>query len=93
LDKLAGETWLNCVLTVLARVSFWAAVLELVGTALIVWGLKLTPNTGAWYRPPGENAREIPHAGIVREHPWAVTVGTWLLLLGLALQVIASVFQ
>ena len=61
------------------------------GTALILWGLKLTSNMGAWYHPPGTNAEEIPHAGIVREHPWAVKVGPWLLLLGLALQVLVAI--
>jgi hypothetical protein len=43
---------------------------------------------GAWSRT---TTRVIPVAGIVREHPWAVAVGPWLLLLGLALQVVVAV--
>jgi len=54
-----------------------------------VWGLRFTSATGVVYHPPG-GAREIPHAGIVREHPWALKVGPWLLLAGLALQVVVA---
>lgn len=66
-----------------------SATLQLVGTALIVWGLRFTSATGVVYHPPG-GAREIPHAGIVREHPWALKVGPWLLLAGLSLQVVVA---
>ena len=67
---------------------FLAALLQLIGTALIVWGLKVTSNTGAEYH---DGARVIPHAGIVREHQWAITWGVRLLLLGLTIQVVAAV--
>ncbi len=66
---------------------------QLVETALIVWGLKVTTQTGGtiyWYGKDGPPAHE--HAAIVREHPWAITVGIWLLLIGLALQVVAAMF-
>jgi hypothetical protein len=67
-----------------------STVFQLIGTALIVWGLRFTSDTGVTYHPPG-GRREIPHAGIVREHPWAVAVGPWLLLAGLALAVVVTV--
>ena len=77
---------------ILLRPSLWAGVFQLVGTALIVWGLKVTTQTGGeihFYGTGGPPAHQ--HAGIVREHPWVVTCGIWLLLLGLALQVVAAI--
>ena len=68
-----------------------AAIFQLVGTALIVWGLKVTTDTRASYLLLEESKEPLPHAGIVREHPWVVTVGIWLVLLGLALQVVAAI--
>jgi hypothetical protein len=64
-----------------------SALLQLLGTALIVWGLDLTSDMGAW---SSNGTREVPVAGIVREHPWAVKIGPWLLLAGLALQVVVA---
>jgi hypothetical protein len=64
-----------------------AALLQLIGTALIVWGLKVTSDTGAEYY---DGTKVTPYAGIVREHPWAITSGVWLLLLGLAIQVVVA---
>jgi hypothetical protein len=61
------------------------------GTTLIVWGLKVTKDTGASYLLLNSSTDPLPHAGIVREHPWAVTWGLWLLLLGFALQVVAAI--
>jgi len=40
---------------------------------------------------PG-GGKKIPYLGISQEHPWAIKLGPWLLLIGLALQVIATVF-
>ena len=64
-----------------------------VGTALIVWGLKVTTQqTGGatcFYGRGGPSRN--PHAGIEREHPKVVTWGVRLLLVGLALQVVASI--
>jgi hypothetical protein len=75
----------------LRRLSLWASIFQLVGTALIVWGLKITTDTGASYLLLEESKKPLSHAGIVREHAWAVTWGVWLLLLGLALQVVTAV--
>ncbi len=69
-------------------VAVGAAVLQLIGTWLIVWGLKLTSDMGISDEVGG---RVIHYAGIVREHPRALTWGIRLLLLGLALQVVAAV--
>ncbi len=76
---------------ILLRWSLWAGVFQLVGTALIVWGLKVTTDTGASYLLLEESKDPLLHAGIVREHPRAVTAGIWLLLIGLALQVVAAI--
>ncbi len=73
-------------------VAVSAAVLQLVGAGLIVWGLKVTtqnPKDVITWVPEG--GQPHPQAAIVREHPWMVTVGTSLLLVGLALQVVAAV--
>jgi len=78
-------------LDILLRWSLWAAVLQFVGTALVVWGLKVTTDTRASYLLLEESSQPLPHAGIVREHPWVVTLGVWLLLFGLLLQVIAAI--
>jgi hypothetical protein len=51
----------------------------------------VTKDTGASYLLLNSSMESLPHAGIVREHPWAVTCGVWLLLLGLALQVVAVI--
>jgi len=79
--------------SVLLRWSLWAAVFQLVGTALIVWGLKVTTQQegGDIYFFGREGPPLYPHAAVQREHPTAVTWGVWLLLLGLALQVVAAV--
>jgi hypothetical protein len=76
------------VTTLLCWLPLVSASCQLVGTALIVYGLRLTSDMGAW---SSDGAREVPVAGIVREHPWAVRVGPWLLgLAGLALQVVVA---
>jgi hypothetical protein len=64
-----------------------------VGTALIVGGLKVTTQQtgGAIYFYGREGPSRYPHAGIKREHPKVVTWRVRLLLLGLALQVVASI--
>jgi len=72
-----------------------SALCQLVGTALIVWGLKVVSNPTALVflrdRTPGEPETEPPQpASIAREHPWAFTWGAGLLLLGLTLQVAAA---
>ena len=73
-----------------------SAVFQLIGTALIVWGLKVTSNPVALTlvrdRRPGE-AEPPRAAGIVREHEWAVSTGVWLLLAGLALAVVVTVVK
>jgi hypothetical protein len=73
--------------------SLVSAVLQFFGTALIVWGLKVTSNPFALTfvrdRRPGE-AEPPRAAGIVREHRWAVSAGVWLLLAGLALAVVVT---
>lgn len=56
-----------------------------------MWGLKIATQTGGttyWYGKDGPAPH--PHAAIVREYPWMVTVGIPLLLLGLALQVVVA---
>jgi len=68
-----------------------AGVCQFIGTAFIVWGLKVTKDTGASYLLLNSRTVPLPHAGIVREHPWAVIWSVWLLLLGLALQVVAAI--
>jgi len=68
-----------------------AALFQLVGTGLRVWGLKVTknkPGVGPLLLESSETP--LPTAAIVREHPWAVTAGLGLLLGGLALQVVAA---
>jgi hypothetical protein len=77
---------------ILLRWSLWAGVCRFIGTALIVWGLKVTTQTGGeihFYGKDGPPTHQ--HAAIIREHPLVVTLGIWLLLLGLALQVVAAV--
>jgi hypothetical protein len=69
-------------------VALWAALLQLVGSGLLVWGLKLSSDMGTWYTD--ESGKPRPYAGITREHPWAVTFGLWALFVGLALQVVAA---
>ena len=77
---------------VLLRCSVWAAVFQHVGTALIVWGLKVVQQEGGGINFYGKGGPpRYAAAGIVREHPWMVTLGIWLLLLGLALQVVAAI--
>jgi hypothetical protein len=68
-----------------------AALFQLVGTGLIVWGLKVTKDKPGVRRLLLESsATPLPTAAIVREHPWAVNVGLGLLLGGLVLQVVAA---
>jgi len=75
--------------TALRWLPLVAAALQLVGTALLVWGLKVgsNPSTITFYNEEGQ---AFPAAGIMREHEWAITWGVRLLLLGLALAVVTS---
>lgn len=79
---------MNITFSLLLRIS--SALLQLIGTALVAWGLKVVSNPDVVTFYP-EHGKPLPHAGIVREHPWAVTWGVRLLLLGLTLQVVATV--
>lgn len=73
-----------------------AAVCQVSGSTLILWGLKLVPVSSPFtlfVRDPGPEEvekRPVP-AGTTREHPWAVTWGAVLLLVGLAFAVVAGV--
>jgi hypothetical protein len=58
---------------ILLRWSLWAGVCQFIETAFIVWGLKVTKDTGASYLLLNRSTDPLPHAGIVREQPWAVT--------------------
>jgi len=62
----------------------------LIGSALLLWGLKVV----AVWNPFDSFVRDSPErrlGPVNREHPWAVTSGTVLFLIGLALLVIAGV--
>jgi hypothetical protein len=69
-----------------------SAGLQLAGTALIVWGLRIresrTIEEGITW-PPSE-AKEYPLALIENHWPRLFTCGKWLLLAGLALQVVVA---
>jgi hypothetical protein len=70
-----------------------SAVLQLVGTGLIVWGLRIresrTIEEGTGW-PPGK-LPEYPLALIEHHWPHLFTCGKWLLLAGLALAVVVAV--
>jgi hypothetical protein len=76
-------------MSVLRYLVVTSALLQLIGTALIVWGLKIVTNTDVVTFYP-EYGRPLPSAGIVREHAWSVTWGAQVLLAGLAVQVVVS---
>ena len=82
-----------------------SAVLQLVGTALIVWGLTLKPSESASEssfdrgaaRAAGQNLglllkanRERAFAVIEHHQPRLLAWGKWFLLAGLALQVVVA---
>ncbi len=67
-----------------------AALLQLGGTALIVWGLKLKPDPLASTVIDGV---DYPFASIDRAHWRAVTVGPWGLLVGLFLQALDAILK
>jgi hypothetical protein len=66
-----------------------SALSLLVGSALLLWGLKVVPVSN----PFDSFVRDAPEKAdpVQREHPWAVTSGTVLFLIGLALLVVAGV--
>ncbi len=74
---------------VASRWSLWAAVCQLVGTALIVWGLRIKPSEQI-LESRGDGI-ERPLAVVWKEHPCAFAAGVSVLLLGLALQVVAAI--
>ena len=64
-----------------------------IGCALILWGLKVVLASNPFtslVRDAPENA-ERRLGPVEREHPWAVTFGTVLVLIGLAFLVVAGV--
>lgn len=65
----------------------------LIGSALLLWGLKVVPVSNPFtslVRDSPEKAERRP-GPVERKHPWAVTSGTVLFLVGLALLVSAGV--
>jgi hypothetical protein len=58
-----------------------------VGTALIVWGLRIRESESAF---EGKGGQEWPMAVVQKAHPCAFAVGVVLLLLGLALAVVVA---
>jgi hypothetical protein len=65
----------------------------LIGSTLLLWGLKVVPVSNpfnSFMRDSPEKA-ERRLGPVEREHPWAVTSGTVLFLIGLALLVVAGV--
>ncbi len=74
--------------TVLRWLSLVSAVFQFVGTALIVWGLRIKRSEqGSEVHSDGA---EFPLAVVWKEHPRAFAWGVRLLLAGLALQVVAA---
>lgn len=69
---------------------------QLLGSVLLLWGLKVVPVSNPFTLfvreplPEGVRKRPVP-AGIIREHPWAVTWGAVLFLAGLALAVALAI--
>lgn len=83
--------------TVVHSLAAFSAVCVLFGSALMLWGLKVVPVSNPFTmiflrdrRPEEVERRPIP-ADMFREHPWAVTWGAVLFLLGLALAVVRAV--
>ncbi len=73
----------------LRLVAVGAAILQLRGTALIVWGLTLKQSESA--SEGRMDGSELPFGVIEHHRPRILFWGTWLLLLCLALQVVAAV--
>jgi hypothetical protein len=70
-----------------------SALSLLIGSALLLWGLKVVPVSSPFnsLRPDSPEEAENRPGLAERGHQWAVTLGTVLFLLGLALLVIAGV--
>ena len=85
-----GDRRVNAPFRWLVSVS---ALSLLIGSALLLWGLKVVPVSNpfnSFVRDSPEEAEKRPGPA-EREHPWAVTLGTGLFLMGLALWVFAGV--
>jgi hypothetical protein len=70
-----------------------SALALLAGSALLLWGLRVVPVSNpfnSFVRGLSEEA-EKRHGPAEREHPWAVTLGAVLFLMGLVLLVVAGV--
>lgn len=65
-----------------------AVVLQLIGIVLLVWGLKVERSGLV---SEAEGGQDGPRVIIKHRRPRVFSVGIWLLLLGLALQMIAAV--
>jgi hypothetical protein len=68
---------------------------QLVGGALILWGLKVVPVSNPFtpfVRDSTEPSVRVPGRA-EREHPWAVASGAVLFIVGLALLVVAGVVR
>jgi hypothetical protein len=79
--------------TALRWLPLVSALFQLIGTALIVWGLRIresrTIEEGRTWFPSG--AKEYPLALIEHHWPRLFTCGKWLLLAGLTLAVVSAV--
>jgi hypothetical protein len=75
-----------------------SAVCLLFGSALMLWGLEVAPVSNPFTliflrdRRPEEVEERPGPGGISRGHPWAVTWGAVLFLLGLVLAVVRAVW-
>ena len=70
-----------------------SAICQLIGGALVLWGLKVVPASNPFnsvVRDSPEEAGNRPGPP-ERVHPWAVKLGTALFLMGLTLLLVAGV--
>jgi hypothetical protein len=73
-----------------------SALSLLIGSALLLWGLKAVPVSNPftpWMSDSAQGKSEGPRGPGEREHPWAVASGGVLFIVGLALAVVAGVVR
>ena len=86
--RLMDDNAMRIVQALLARWALLGLIGQLLGVLLIVYGFRISPDSGAMYHVEG---RAYPHLVLRAVRPWAYRLGWLLVIAGTALQMVPEV--
>jgi len=85
---MESQTAMRIFYAILDRWALFGLAGQLVGAILIACGFRLSPDSGAMYHIDG---RAHPYLVLRAIRPWAYRVGWFLVVIGIALQMVPEV--